>query len=417
MSPFSRLLASSAGAHLGDQLAVAALPLTAVLVLGAGPGTVGVLVGVQGLAWLLVSLPAGVLADRLSKPALIAAAQGVAAAAFLGAGAAAVAGPSFALAAACFAGAGGAVILSLCALALVPELVPAERLPAANARLELARAAATLLAPIAAGLLAERASPALGFAAAALACAAAAFAASSLSAPTAASRPAKPPLLDAIREGARFALRHALLRGIALCAVFWNFAFFALLAVAVPFALERIGLDPAQTGLAQAGYGLGLLLGAACAGRVLARFEPRVVLIAGPALSLLSPLLLMLAARGGGLPAAGAALLSGRVRADAVAHLPDHHPAIGHPAAADGPGRGDDPGRDLRGAPARRLCRRHRRLGLRPRCGACPGARRLRAFARGAARFGSRPAADDAARRRGGCGLRLPAHAPVVTRR
>ena len=307
MSPFSRLLASSAGAHLGDQLAVAALPLTAVLVLGAGPGTVGVLVGVQGLAWLLVSLPAGVLADRLSKPALIAAAQGVAAAAFLGAGAAAVAGPSFALAAACFAGAGGAVILSLCALALVPELVPAERLPAANARLELARAAATLLAPIAAGLLAERASPALGFAAAALACAAAAFAASSLSAPTAASRPAKPPLLDAICEGARFALRHALLRGIALCAVFWNFAFFALLAVAVPFALERIGLDPAQTGLAQAGYGLGLLLGAACAGRVLARFEPRVVLIAGPALSLLSPLLLMLAARGGGLPAAGAA--------------------------------------------------------------------------------------------------------------
>src|SRR5918994_489171 len=124
MSPFSRLLASSAGAHLGDQLAVAALP--------------------------------------------------------------------FALAAACFAGAGGAVILSLCALALVPELVPAERLPAANARLELARAAATLLAPIAAGLLAERASPALGFVAAALACAAAAFAASSLSAPTAASRPAKP---------------------------------------------------------------------------------------------------------------------------------------------------------------------------------------------------------------------------------
>jgi MFS family permease len=307
MSPFSRLLAASAGTHLGDQLAAAALPLAAVLVLGAGPGMVGFLVGLQGLAWLLFSLPAGVFVDRAPKGALIAFSQAAAAAAFLAATAAALTGSGAALAIACFIGAGGAVILSLCALALVPELVPPQALPASNARLELVRAAMTLIAPVAAGVLAERLTPSFGFAAAALACVGAAVVAKRLD--RAAARPAagKPPLLEAIRQGARFAVGHELLRGIALCAIFWNFAFFALLAVAVPFALQRIGLDASRTGLAQGGYGLGLLVGAACAGRVLARFEPRIVLIAGPALSTLSPVLLLLAANGGGLPAGFAA--------------------------------------------------------------------------------------------------------------
>src|SRR5829696_2251924 len=250
MSPLSRLLAASAGAHLGDQLAAAALPLTAVLVLGAGPGTVGFLVGMQGLAWLLFSLPAGVFVDRVPKAMLIAAAQAVAAIAFVCAAIAAITGPTAALGLACFIGASGAVILSLCALALVPELAPPNMLPASNARIELARAAMTLVAPIAAGVLAERLTPAIGFAAAALACAAAAVVAKRLGTALPRLPASRPPLVAAIRQGARFAVGHELLRGIALCAVFWNFAFFALMAVAVPFALQRIGLDASRTGLA-----------------------------------------------------------------------------------------------------------------------------------------------------------------------
>src|SRR5439155_212227 len=41
----------------------------------------------------------------------------------------------------------------------------------------------------------------------------------------------RPSLVAAIQAGARFVIRHELLRGISLCAIFWNFAFFALLAV------------------------------------------------------------------------------------------------------------------------------------------------------------------------------------------
>ncbi|HEX8164515.1 MAG TPA: MFS transporter [Beijerinckiaceae bacterium] len=306
MSPFSRLLAAGGAAHLGDQLATAALPLTAVIVLGAGPGAVGTLVAMQGLAWLLVSLPAGVLVDRMPKGLLIALSQGLAGLAFLAAAAAAAGGSGALLAAACFVGAGGAVVLVLTALALVPALVPPAALAAANARLELVRALATLLAPVAVGVLAEKLTPALGFGAAAAASAAAALVALRLKAPASEAK-GRAPHLEAIREGARFAVRHALLRGIALCAVFWNFAFFALLAVAVPYCLQRIGLDARATGLAQGGYGLGLLLGAASAAAIARRFEPRVILIAGPALSTLAPLLLWLAARGGGWPAAATA--------------------------------------------------------------------------------------------------------------
>ena len=242
----------------------------------------------------------------MPKGLLIALSQAIAGLAFAAATVAATAGSGTALAATCFIGASGAVILVLTALALVPALVPPGALAAANARLELVRAVATLAAPVAVGLMADAVTPALGFALAALASAAAALVAFGLRAPLS-PVPARAPLADAIREGARFALRHELLRGIALCAVFWNFAFFALLAVAVPFCLTRVGLDAKGTGLAQGGYGLGLILGAAAAAAIVRRFEPRVILVAGPALSMAAPVLLFLAARGGGLPTAAAA--------------------------------------------------------------------------------------------------------------
>jgi len=76
------------------------------------------------------------------------------------------------------------------------------------------RAVATLAAPVGVGLMADAVTPALGFALAAIASAAAAFIAFGLRAPSSPG-PARAPLADAIREGARFALRHELLRGIA----------------------------------------------------------------------------------------------------------------------------------------------------------------------------------------------------------
>ncbi len=59
--------------------------------------------------------------------------------------------------------------------------------------------------------------------------------------------------------GARFVVCHDLLPGISLCGIFWNFAFFALLAVWAPSAFNLLELDPPSMGLAQSAYGAGLI--------------------------------------------------------------------------------------------------------------------------------------------------------------
>ena len=67
MKPFTALLGAAAGTHAADQMALATLPLTATLVLGAGPDLLGLLVAAQSAAWLLVSLPAGTWIDRMPR--------------------------------------------------------------------------------------------------------------------------------------------------------------------------------------------------------------------------------------------------------------------------------------------------------------------------------------------------------------
>jgi len=300
---FNRLFASVAAAHFADQIALAALPLTAVLALNAGPGLVGTLVAAQGAAWLLVSLPAGVIVDRVSRWTLIMSAQALAGLAFLAAGwfAGQSSAALFGLAAA--VGASGAVVVVLSSMALVPGLASREKLPSVNARLELARAVMSLIAPVAAGFLADRGAPAAAYgiaAGASLLGVAAVWNLRDVSRATV----QKPSIFSAIREGASFVGRHDLLRGIVLCAVFWNFAYFALIAAAVPFLLQRVGLDARMVGLAQSGGGVGLVVGALSAGAILRWAEPRTILVAGPAVSVLAAFLLFTAPVVGGMVSA-----------------------------------------------------------------------------------------------------------------
>lgn len=289
---------SAFGLHTADQLAMAALPLTAVLALGAGPGLVGVLLAAQAAAWLAFSLPAGLLVDRVPRGRLLAGATLLAAAGVALALPAAAGGGAALLGLATFVASCGTVLFVLAAGSLVPELVPRDRLAAANARLELARALASLGAPPLAGALAAAGLPAAAYGIAAAAGLLAWGLARGLprgAAPAAAERP---PIRAQLAEGARFVLRHPLLRGIGGCALAWNFSFFALLAVVVPFALGPLALDPARLGLAQSGYGAGMIAGAALAAGVQRRFGPNAVLLAGPGLSVLAPALLLAAPEG-----------------------------------------------------------------------------------------------------------------------
>lgn len=308
MKPFTALLGAAAGTHAADQLALATLPLTATLVLGAGPDLLGLLVAAQSAAWLLVSLPAGAWIDRLPRRRMLIVALALGLLASITAVFAAATGLVFVLGLAAIAGASGTVVYVLASVSLLPSLVPAADLPRSNARLELARAGVSLAAPFVAGLLAQHLSPTWGYvlaafgAALALACV---FALPAGAAPGAGTE--RPSLGEAIRVGAAFVVNHELLRGISLCAIFWNFAFFALLAIWTPFALGPLGLDPSHMGLAQSTYGAGLILGALVAPVSSRHLPPLATLIFGPAVSVLAAALFLAAPAGNGflLAAAG----------------------------------------------------------------------------------------------------------------
>jgi len=301
MKPFTALLGAAAGTHAADQLALATLPLTATLVLGAGPDTLGLLVAAQSAAWLLVTLPAGAWVDRMPRRTLLIIGLGFGLAASIAAVVAAAAGIASLLDVAAFVGASGTVVYMLTSISLLPSLVQAKDLPRSNARLELARAVVSLAAPFVAGLLAQHLSPTWGYGLAACGAALAlAFILALPKAPAPLAGDQRPSIGAAIQAGARFVVRHELLRGISLCAIFWNFAFFALLAVWAPFALHSLHLDPAGMGLAQSAYGAGLILGALVAPVSSRRLPPFATLVFGPAVSVIAAAMFLIAPSGNG---------------------------------------------------------------------------------------------------------------------
>jgi len=298
MKPFHALLGASAGTHAADQLALATLPLAATLLLGAGPGLIGLLVALQGAAWLVVSLPAGAWIDRLPRRRLLLIALGLGLVASLVAVLAASTGTVVLLGIAAFVGASGTVIYVLTSVSLLPGLVPAQDLPRANSRLELARAVMSLGAPFVAGQVAARLSPTWGYVLAALGAALAVACVAALPRIEAATAgPSRPSFAAAIKSGAAFVIRHDLLRDLSLCAIFWNFAFFALMAVWVPFALNVLALDPSRIGLAQSALGAGLILGALTAPYSMKSLPPFVTLIFGPTVSVIGVALFLAAPR------------------------------------------------------------------------------------------------------------------------
>ena len=75
--PFLRLVWSNLAAQSAEQLGLAAVPIVAVLALGAGPGEIGLLATAQTLPFLILSMPLGLLADRTSRRQLMALAEGL----------------------------------------------------------------------------------------------------------------------------------------------------------------------------------------------------------------------------------------------------------------------------------------------------------------------------------------------------
>jgi len=280
---FNRLAWSNLAAQSAEQIALAAAPIVAVLLLGVGEGQTGLLQTALTLPFLLFAIPAGLLADRASRRWLMAGAEALRAIALVAILASIWLGlltlPL--LAGLGFAAVCGTVVYSVAAPALVPSLVPPKLLPAANARIELARTIAFASGPALGGALVGwvGAAPAFGFAAALSAIAVVLL--SGLAEPARTQAPRRHPLQE-IREGAAFVMHHALLRPVFITQFIFNTASFLLLAVFVPYAVHRLGLTATGVGVVLGMYGVGMVIGALLATRVMRRLAFGTVIGLGP---------------------------------------------------------------------------------------------------------------------------------------
>jgi predicted MFS family arabinose efflux permease len=280
---FNRLAWSNLSAQSAEQIALAAAPIIAVLLLGVGEGKTGLLQTALTLPFILFAIPAGLLTDRISRRKLMAGAEALRAAAlaaillliWLGA----LTLPLLALLG--FVAVCGTVAYSVAAPALVPSLVSPQSLPAANARIELARTVAFASGPALGGVLVGwvGAAPAFGFAAALSVVAVILL--SGIYEPARAAAARRHPLQE-IKEGASFVLHHALLRPVFITQLIFNTASFLVLAVFVPYGVRRLGLSATGIGATLAMYGVGMVVGALLATRVMRRLAFGTVIGLGP---------------------------------------------------------------------------------------------------------------------------------------
>ena len=166
---FNRLAWSNLAAQSAEQIALAAAPIVAVLLLGVGEAATSLLQTALTLPFVLLAIPAGLLADRMTRRSLMAGAEGLLALALLAILTLVITGTlTLALLALLgFIAVCGTVVYSVAAPSLVPSLVPPPMLPAANARIELARTVAFASGPAFGGVLVGwvGGAPAFGFAA------------------------------------------------------------------------------------------------------------------------------------------------------------------------------------------------------------------------------------------------------------
>jgi predicted MFS family arabinose efflux permease len=291
---FNRLAWSNLTAQSAEQVGLAAAPIVAVLALDAGAGTTGLLHTAQTLPFLLFALPAGVLADRMSRRRLMTAAEllrvfsllAVLALVRLGA----LTMPWLAVLG--FVGACGTVAYSVAAPALVPALVPRAALAAANGRLELARTLAFAGGPAVAGALVGWVGGAPAFAvAAALSCCAVLLLAG-LREPARPATTARHPLSE-MREGGAFVIGHRLLRPVLITKMVFGASFFVLQAVYVPYAVHRLGLSAAAIGATLATYGIGMVAGALIAAPLMRRLPLGTVIVLGPVSGLVGAVVML----------------------------------------------------------------------------------------------------------------------------
>ncbi len=286
---FQKLAISNLMAQSAEQLTLAAVPIVAVLMLEAGPGQIGVIAAVQSLPFLLLSIPLGLLADRMSRKKLMLLSEILRVFALMVLIAALLADQISVtlLAVVGFFAAVGTVGFSVSAPSLVPALVTRVNLAKANGRLELARSMAFAGGPALAGALIAWMGASTSFVLSLMLSLAAVGFLNQIQEPARAAVPARHPWLE-LKDGSYFVWNSNLLKPILFTSVAWNISWFVLQAIYVPYAIRTLGMDASAVGLTLACYGAGMILGSLMASKIVAQMRFGLAILLGPFFSVLA---------------------------------------------------------------------------------------------------------------------------------
>lgn len=309
---FRLLWLSSTVTSFGGQVTMLALPLTAVLMLDASPGQMGILVAFETLPFSLFSLHAGVLIDRIRKRPILLVCEAAICAALLTVPAAALSGK---LSMPLLYGVGFVlgtvfVVVGSAAQVYLTQIAGRDRLIAANSLFIASESAARLTGPGLAGLLIQILSAPLAIVFDALT-----FLVSLVFLARMRHREMRPvpvggsTVTAEIRAGLALVLRHPVLRPLTFVSTSWFIVFQGWIALQTLYATRELGLSAAEIGVAHMVGGAGALLSAIVARRVTRRLGTGLPILLGVGCSGLSwAMLAALPRTGHGTATLGAAL-------------------------------------------------------------------------------------------------------------
>jgi MFS family permease len=273
---FALLWAGLTISDLGNGVTFVALPLVAVLSLHATALQVGLISVAASLAWLVVALPAGVWVDRMRRrPVMIAsdAARAllmvsVPVAWWLG-----ILTMAQLIVVSLLVGV-GTVLFTIADTALLPSVLPRERLSDGNGALQASTSASNIVGPGLAGILVQALGAPIALLVDAMSFVVCAGTVSAMR--TKEARPprpaARPRLLAELRNGVRYVFTHPVPRSLAVSIGLCNLALGGYDTVVILFLARQLELSASAVGLLLATGSVGGVLGSVVAGRLSARF-------------------------------------------------------------------------------------------------------------------------------------------------
>ena len=276
---FQKLWSAQTISQFGDEITQLALPLVAIITLGASPLEIGILGTFQFLPFILLTIPAGVWVDRMRRrPILIAADLGRAVlltsipVAFVGGWLSMLQLYVVGFLVGCLE-----VFFDVAYQSYLPAVVERDQLQEGNAKLELSSSASAVIGPGLAGFLVEVFKAPFAMLFDALSYLGAVVLVWLIRRPETFEAPERfedakqPSMRTEAAEGLRYVLRHRYLRSIAACTgtlnLFGNIGGVVLLY----YIVQELGITPGTVGLIFAIANLGVLVGALSAERVARR--------------------------------------------------------------------------------------------------------------------------------------------------